>query len=254
MSESLRARQLRQHRLDPAAPIADVDDGVAFIVTSGVVMASGKSSLPTLTEAIVGHPIKGSWMAAPEVQRIYDLWHAIDARPEVTSAPLVQGKQVYVAAELSPSVAAIAADPDRRDRAVVALKPLERRLYDTVVDSGEVRVDEWTQISLLTTSQVRTARTKLAALFLVSSEELHTDAGYHTVVLRPFVPAPSPLPFTDATRELLLAALRSCVIADAKEVRKWNDWSSLALDALIDDGAVAMLDENTVAEASAIAG
>jgi hypothetical protein len=40
----------------------------------------------------------------------------------------------------------------------------------------------------------------------------------------------------------LLAALGACVVADAKEVRKWNDWSSLALDSLIDEGAVVFVD------------
>ncbi|MEY2472790.1 MAG: hypothetical protein QOK28_2119 [Actinomycetota bacterium] len=108
--------------------------------------------------------------------------------------------------------------------------------------NGEVRMDEWASINAVTTSRARTARTKLAALSLVTSEEVHTDAGYHSVVLRPAERQTTPVDFDDATRTLLLAALGACVVADAKEVRKWNDWSSLALDSLIDEGAVVFVD------------
>jgi hypothetical protein len=242
----LQARRLREHRLEPSAPLADAASGIDFVVDTGVVMASGKSSLPTLTEAIVGHAIKGSWMVGADGQRIYDLWNEIDARPEVTSAPLVQGKQVYLRSTLNPALSAVKGDAKRRTRAVDSLKPRERQLYDAILEAGELRADEWAQVSLLTASQVRTARTRLAALFLVAGEELHTDAGYHTVILRPLAPEPGDVSFTDATNELLAAAIRSCVLADAKEVRKWNDWSSAALDALLDDGAVVTLEEFVV--------
>ena len=241
----LQVRRAREHRLESSAPLRDVDEVVRFVETVGVVMASGKSSLPTLTEAIVGHTINGSWMVGPEGQTIYDLWTEAD-RTGLRSAPLVQGKRVYLRGDLAPALAAIAADPARLARAVDGLKPVERRLYDAVRDSGEVRVDEWTQISGLTTSQVRTARTRLAALFLVTSEELHTDRGYHTVILTPAKHAKPTRRFAAATREVLLAAIRACVLADAKEVRKWNDWSSEALDALLDDGQVVAIDRFVV--------
>lgn len=208
-------------------------------------MASGKSSLPSFTEAVVGHRITGSWMADPEVHRIYDVWQEID-NARVISAPLVQGKEVFLRAEFGDALASVAGDPDRVTRAVAGLKPLERQLYDAVCESGEVRMDEWAQINLLKTSQVRTARTRLSALFLVAGDELHTDAGYHTVVLRPAQHGKSQLTFAAATGLLLLAAIRACVLADVKEVRKWNDWSADALDALVDAGDVVAVDRYVV--------
>jgi hypothetical protein len=124
----LEAVRARHHRLDPSVPMYDAAEAVAFIVERGVVMASGKSSLPTLTEAIVGHSIKGSWMADPEVQRVYDLWMEMDKSAAIASAPLVQGKQVYYRADLADAVRSIAGNVDRRTRAIAALKPLERQL------------------------------------------------------------------------------------------------------------------------------
>ena len=235
----------RERRIDPPAPLVDADAIVRFVDETGVVMASGKSSLPSLTEAIVGHTITGSWMADREVHRIYDLWVEAEGKG-LASAPLAQGKQVFLRASLLPALAAIAGDPDRLARAVDGLKPLERQLYDAVVAGGDVRMDEWAQINLVKTSQARTARTRLAALSLVTGEELHTDAGYHTVVLRPAAHKRPTLKFAAATRELMLAAVRACVLADAKEVRKWNDWSADALDALLDAGDVVALDHRVV--------
>jgi hypothetical protein len=241
----LEAQRRREHRIDPPAPIHDPHELMRFVVETGVVMASGRSSLPTLTEAIVGHVIKGSWMADPEVHRIYDLWNEPDWA-DVLSAPLVQGKQVFVRRDLGPAVASIAGDTRRLAQAVVGLKPLERQLYDAVIDSGEVRMDEWAQINALKTSPARTARNRLAALFLVESEELHTDAGYHTVIVRPRKHAKPKLPFAQATREVLVAAVRACVLADAQEVRKWSDWSAVALDAALDAGDVVAIDRYVV--------
>jgi hypothetical protein len=241
----LEALRRREHRLDPSAPIHDPNELIRFVVDTGVVMASGRSSLPTLTEAIVGHAIKGSWMADPEVHRIYDLWTDCDFAG-VLSAPLVQGKQVFVRGDLGPAVVSIAGNKSRLAQAVANLKPLERQLYDAVVESGEVRMDEWAQVNAVKTSAARTARNRLAALFLVEGDELHTDAGYHTVIVRPRKHPRATVPFAAATRELLLAAIRACVLADAKEVQKWNDWSSDALEALLDDGDVLAIDRFVV--------
>jgi hypothetical protein len=237
----LEALRLRERRLEPSAPLLTAAELAAWIDEVGMVMASGRSALPTMSEAIVGHPIKGSWMATPDVYRIYDLWQEVDANHTLVEALLVLGKQVILRAGFAPALAVIARDPTRIERALASLKPLERRLYDAVVD-GEVQMDEWTALNGLQNKDTRKARVALATLGLVEVNELHTDSGYHTAILRMPKPKQPKGSFTNATREVLLGALRAAVVADVKEVRKWNDWSADALARALDAGEVGYVD------------
>src|SRR2546427_642783 len=69
--ESPQALRRRLHRLRPSRPIRDVRSALAFIEERGIVLSTGRSSLPSLAEAIAGRQLRGSWMANPEVFRIY---------------------------------------------------------------------------------------------------------------------------------------------------------------------------------------
>ena len=92
---SLLALRLRVHRLKPSRPLRTARQAAAFIRERGIVMATGRSSLPMLAEAIAGRRLKGSWMAHPEVYRIYDVLQRLSSR-DALWVPLVLGKQAVI--------------------------------------------------------------------------------------------------------------------------------------------------------------
>jgi hypothetical protein len=180
-------------------------------------------------------------MATPDVYRIYDLWQEVDADPTLIESLLVLGKQVIMRAEFAQELAVIVHDSGRTERALAGLKPLERRLYDAV-QAGEVQMDEWTALNGLQNKDTRKARLALAVLNLVEVGEVHTERGHHTTVLRPRAAKKPKGSYANATRTVLLAALRAAGVADVKEVRKWNDWSADALVRALDAGDVDFVD------------
>jgi hypothetical protein len=237
----LQARRLRLHRLEPSRPLRNVRAAVAFVRERQIVVAAGRSSLPMLAEALVGHEIHGSWMADPEVFRIHRLMRRLSQSPAVIVATLIQGKETLIDASLGPSVARIANDRSRREAAYHNLPPLARALLDDVQRSGEIRMDRWKASAKLG----RDARVRLERQLLVVSTSLHTESGYHTALVRPWAASPAGvrfgkasrrLDYAEAQRRLWLAAVRSAVVAPEREARQWFPFAASGLEDLIDAG------------------
>lgn len=247
---TLQARRRRLHRLHPSRPLRDARSAAAFIRERGVVMTTGRSSLPVLSEAIAGHSIRGSWMAAPEVHRIYAILQGL-RRYDLVEVPLILGKAALLTPTLGPAVERIARDSGRRERARGRLPPLARRLLETVEETGSVRMDTWG----IPAARSRPARIQLERELLVAATETHTRGGYHTVTLRPwrtgrlaarFGRASRRLGYDEAADLLLLAAVRSAVAAPEREARRWFAFGADRLDALLALGALRRLRESGV--------
>lgn len=244
--DDLKAERLRLHRLSPSRPIRTLAGAVAFIQDRGLVLSTGRSSLPMLAEAIAGRPLAGSWMAHPEAHRIYRLLGRLARHADVLTLPLVLGKETLVHASLGPAIARIAADPRRRDEAVSRLTLTAKRLLTDVESRGEVRMDQWE----VATAAGRQARYLLERELLVTSTGLHTARGYHTAIVRPWIqsriaqrfggPAVR-LDYAEAMDALVLAALRSAVLAPEREVRRWFVFAAGSLDGLLASGTVERL-------------
>ena len=56
---------------------ATAEEALAFIRGHGVVLVSAKGTVPRLTEAIIGEPIKGSWWAHAQSHRIFAILQAV---------------------------------------------------------------------------------------------------------------------------------------------------------------------------------
>lgn len=84
------------------------EDAMAFVRERGVVLASAKGSAPSLVEAIVGQPIKGSWWAHPEGKHIYATLGFVTESEEVLVCRLVGGKITLVHRRLWPALARLA--------------------------------------------------------------------------------------------------------------------------------------------------
>ena len=81
---------------------------IAFVREHGVVLASAKGSLPRLTEAIVGEPIKGSWWAHPKSREIFRVLYAVSESEEILVCRLVQGRLTLVHRRLWPALVRLA--------------------------------------------------------------------------------------------------------------------------------------------------
>jgi hypothetical protein len=69
---------------------------LAFVRRHGVVIASGKGSVPSLAEAVAGEPIRGSGWGHPKGGEIFRVLKSIGQSPDVLARRLVDGKITYV--------------------------------------------------------------------------------------------------------------------------------------------------------------
>src|SRR3989475_7192029 len=244
--ESLQALRRRLHRLRPSRPIRDVRGALAFIEERSIVLSTGRSSLPSLAEAIAGRQLRGSWMANPEVFRIYKVLGKVHRSDAVVTAPLILGKETLLDDTLGPAVARIAGDPRRRNAAKASLPPLAKRLLADVEAHGEVRMDRWPASA----KRGREARLWLERLLLVVSHDLHTESGYHTAVVIPwrksriavrFRKLAKRLKLDEAEDQLILGAVRSAVVAPEREVRRWFVFGARPVDRLMHEGKLERL-------------
>lgn len=241
----LQIRRFRLHRLEPSRPLRDARAAAAFVRERGMVMESGRASLPILTETIAGRQIRGSWMADRDVFRIYGILGSIH-KYGIISAPIVGGKETLFPPELSPSIERVAGDPSRREQARTTLTPLARQLLAEVERTGEVRMDRWPGPP----RPARAARLLLVRQLLVWSRSMHTERGYHTAVVIPwrasafsihFARRAAGLDYERAQRALLQSAIRSAVAAPEPEVRRWFVFGAGPLNTMIGEGLLRRL-------------
>lgn len=88
--------------------VMDAAQALAFVCGHGLVLASARGPVPTLTHAIAGGPIRGSWWGHPEGKRIFAILQAVQADPEVLVCRLVDDKITLVHRRLWPALAAAA--------------------------------------------------------------------------------------------------------------------------------------------------
>jgi hypothetical protein len=237
----LETRRLREHRLIGVA-MRDVRQLTAFVQERRIVLLTGKAAIPNMADAIAGRPLRGSWMANPEVHLIYRLTSRLQG---FLGAPLILGKSTTVDPALAPALYSLAADPARRQDARGRLSLDAARLLELVAQRGAVRMDAID----LPTKQSRKARVELEREFLVHSYDIHTDRGAHTSVIEEWEMSPlaKELAGTElsslehAVDTLVHAGLRSAVLAPEREVRKWFEGASGALDRLVNSGSAQQL-------------
>jgi len=92
-------------------------EALTFVRTHGVVLESGTGPAPSLTSAVVGGPIRGSWWAHPRGREIFAATRAVRDCPDVLVCRLVGGKITYVHRRLWPALVRLS---DRFPRARLA--------------------------------------------------------------------------------------------------------------------------------------
>ncbi|KQV42988.1 hypothetical protein [Duganella sp. Root336D2] len=88
----------------------NAQQALAFVEQHGVVLASAHGKVPTLTEAIAGAPIKGSWWGHAEGKRIFAVLSEVQGHGDILACRLLAGKLTLVHRRLWPAVAALAGE------------------------------------------------------------------------------------------------------------------------------------------------
>jgi hypothetical protein len=87
---------------------ATAAEALAFIREHGVVTVSAKGTVPRLTEAIIGEPIKGSWWAHVQSHHIFAILQAVTDSEQVLVCRLINGKVTLVHRRLWPLLVRLA--------------------------------------------------------------------------------------------------------------------------------------------------
>jgi hypothetical protein len=87
----------------------DAQAALAFVREHGVVLVSARGPVPTLTHAIAGEAIKGSWWGHPAGKRIFAVLEAVQGDADILVCRLVENKITLVHRRLWPALAASAA-------------------------------------------------------------------------------------------------------------------------------------------------
>jgi hypothetical protein len=69
---------------------------IAFVRKHGVVLESASGSVPTLTHAVVGAPIRGSWWSHPRSREIFALTRAVRDSDDILVCRVVDGNVTFV--------------------------------------------------------------------------------------------------------------------------------------------------------------
>jgi hypothetical protein len=84
------------------------EEALGFVEKHGVVLQAGRSSLPSLAEAVAGERIRGSWWGHPKGREIYRAAGVVCDSPDVLVCKLVEGKVTYVHRRLWPALVKLA--------------------------------------------------------------------------------------------------------------------------------------------------
>ena len=95
------------------------NEAVAFVARHGIVLQAARGPVPSLAEAIVGGPIRGSWWGHPKGKEIFHAAQAVCESPDVLVCKLVGGKITYVHRRLWPALVKLAARFPRKQLAKV---------------------------------------------------------------------------------------------------------------------------------------
>ena len=234
----LQKRRVQAHRLLPQLRLSGVAEAISFARERKILMVWGRSSLPLLTEAVVGRLIRGSWMADPEVHRIHDLTKAVVDSLEFFEAPLILGKGTLIHRALGAAVERVASDRARVKRARARLPASAIELLAAVEKRGAISADEGGAPA----QELRKARLLLERELLVVSHTIHAERGRHVPVIEPwgfstiarrFGRAAQRRTYEQAQDQLVMAALRAAVVVAEREARRWFVFGPDAIDRLI---------------------
>lgn len=88
--------------------IVNRQEALAFVKRHGIILESARGPVPSLTAAIVGSAIRGSWWGHPKSKEIFRVINAICDSPDVLVCKLVGDRITYVHRRLWPALVKLA--------------------------------------------------------------------------------------------------------------------------------------------------
>jgi hypothetical protein len=89
-------------------PPLTAPQALKLLEREGAMLQAGRGPLPSLTEAIAGERIRGSWWGHPKGKLIFIVLSELQESPEVAACKLVQGKITLIHRRLWPALLAVA--------------------------------------------------------------------------------------------------------------------------------------------------
>jgi hypothetical protein len=124
-------------------------EAIAFVRLHGVVLESATGPVPSLTAAIAGGPIRGSWWGHAQGREIFALTRAVRDSSDVLVCRLVQGKITYVDRRLWPALVRVSGKFPRQHLAKIC----ERHTVTGRHATDEMPFPNWVSAELLTQSR-----------------------------------------------------------------------------------------------------
>jgi hypothetical protein len=81
---------------------------LAFIRKHGVVLEAARGPVASLAEAIVGHPVRGTWWSHPKGRQIFAVTRAVRDSDQVLVCRLIDRKVTFVHRRLWPALVRLA--------------------------------------------------------------------------------------------------------------------------------------------------
>jgi hypothetical protein len=110
-----------------------LQEATTFVCARGIVLESARGPVPSIAEAIVGEPIKGSWWSHPRAKEIFRVTRALRSSDSVLVCRLVASRITFVHQRLWPALMCVGGQFPPR---------LVARLHERHTDSGEHVLEE----------------------------------------------------------------------------------------------------------------
>jgi len=217
----------RQCRLSPDWALQTLDEAAGFLRDRGMLTLSPNCWLPSLFQACHEEPYSTHARGFGGWPRTKFVWAGqLGARPDVTVTKLHRGKLLYVAAALKPTLAALCCK-SADEAAGGALGSDAARTMD-LLSEGPLLLEQ-IHAGGLTDKRLRRARAVLERAGAVFTEEVRLEGrdGRHRHTARltradQLLAAEGPsMDWEEGLIELLVAAVRSAVVAPVRDVSRW---------------------------------
>ena len=217
-------------RLSPEWALKTLDEAAGFLRDRGMLTLSPDSWLPSLFQACHDEPYSAHARGFGGWPRTKWMWPArLGTRPDVVVTRLHRGKLLYLADPLGSGLASLCRT-SAEEAADGALGSDAAHLMGLLSD-GPLLLEQ-IHAAGLTDKRLRRARAALERVGAVFTEEVRLegrDGGHrHSVRLsradQRLAATGPPVDWDEGLTGLLVAAVRSAVVAPARDVSRWFSW------------------------------
>lgn len=180
MTSKLDLNQLVQNVRDPIAGMLAMNKDVCDTIESiGLLLLQDKGLL-SVVGIITGEAVSGSWWGHSKGKEIYSEVQALGDNRDILICKLVEGKVTFVHRNMWDALFAMACSNEGWQTPIL---DAEERLLTTIRKKGAIDLESTSPTPGVTVVALRKAADQLERKLLIHSEQIHTEAGYHSRIL-----------------------------------------------------------------------